>query len=160
LRGGSIHIEAYLAIQNEEPDHTAAGGEFFSFTDRENAGSGCRIENAMQLLGVPLDYDGRAGTSQRLVPLDAENGHWSFSDRLRLEKQLGGVRRGAFSDNQDDERIFGARGSIHRPLDEPEKIVDEHRLDLRFAHWSLRFYANANQQRCDNEKAFNNGASL
>ena len=72
---------------------------------------------------------------------------------------LSGVRGGALSDDEDDERIPCAGGSVHRPLDELEKVVDEHRLDLRFAHRSLRFHASAKQQRREDEKPLNNGAS-
>ena len=107
-----------------------------------------------------FDYERRAHTRQRLIPLRPANDQWSLSDRFRLEKTLSRVRRGALSDDEDDERIFCADGLVHRPLDELEKIVDEHRLDLRFAHGSLRFHANAKQQRREDEKAFNNGASL
>src|ERR1700694_1154407 len=92
LCGSSVHVEAHLAILDEEPNHASASREIIAFTDRENAGSRSCIENAMELLRVALDDERRAHPGERLIPLSPANDHWPVSDRLRFEKLLSGVR--------------------------------------------------------------------
>jgi hypothetical protein len=160
LSGGSVHVEAHFAILDKEPNNAAASREILAFTDRENAGGRGRIENAMESLWVALDYKRRARAGKRLIPADTVNPQWPISDGSRLEKVFGGIRRRAFANNDNDERISRPGRRIHRPLDELEKIVDEHRLHLRFAQGSLCADANAKQQRGEDDKSFSNGASL
>src|SRR5712671_1314092 len=105
LRGGSVDIEANLAILDQEPDHAAACGEGISFTDRENVGRGRRIQNVTELLRITLDNARRSRAGKGLIPFDTANEQWTPTDGSRLEKMLSRVCRGAFADNYDDEGI-------------------------------------------------------
>src|SRR5258707_15797707 len=113
----------------------------------------------MEFLSVRLQYERGAGSLKRLIPSCPANRHLLIANRFGFEKLFGRVGGRAISDYEDDERITGSV-RVRRPLHELEKVVDEHRLDLRFVHRALCSYTYAEQQRGEEVYTLSNGAEI